>query len=424
MRPPLVCSEARSTKAPTRWITRIIPIILAGIIGFAAYVLTRPICVDYLLPRGETAAALAFLIIHWLFFTFMVVAYIRTFLKIIVDPGVVPLGQRAIDERQRRQEQGRHRHQNESDLEGQPYEYYGPDLSPDSPGLEDFYTKDVFVCESDGRPRWCSDCLAWKPDRAHHSSEIGRCVRKMDHYCPWVGGIVSETSFKFFIQFTTYATGYCTICLIAAAYTVHQQIVEGAALDARKIVLLALAGFFGLFTCTMAMTASRFVFLNATNVEILGFRRKVYQLAIRVPRGTPSSAQYAVVTYPLPKNESGDSGMPTSQSSQGSRGEHLSARDALATRTFAIVKTEPGENPWHISLYQNWVSVMGTNFVDWILPIRNSPCVSRESHESFYEMGPLYGLLRERYGLGEMAQINDGTHEMTTIRGNRNGIAS
>lgn len=80
----------------------------------------------------------------------------------------------------------------EGDIESQPYSA-APDSDPNSPGLERFYTKEVFVCESDGRPRWCSDCCNWKPDRAHHSSELGRCILKMDHYCPWVGGMVSET---------------------------------------------------------------------------------------------------------------------------------------------------------------------------------------------------------------------------------------
>ena len=54
-----------------------------------------------------------------------------------------------------------------------------------TPGLQDFYTKDVFVCQGDGRPIWCSTCENWKPDRAHHCREIERCVRKMDHFCPW-----------------------------------------------------------------------------------------------------------------------------------------------------------------------------------------------------------------------------------------------
>ena len=78
------------------------------------------------------------------------------------------------------------------DVEAQ-HEWLPADQDPDSPGLEAFYTKDVFVCEPDGRPRWCTLCWHWKPDRAHHSTDLGRCVRKMDHLCPWVGGMVSET---------------------------------------------------------------------------------------------------------------------------------------------------------------------------------------------------------------------------------------
>lgn len=55
----------------------------------------------------------------------------------------------------------------------------------DSAGLESFYTKDVFVCQEDGRPSYCSSCCQFKTDRAHHCREVDRCVRKMDHFCPW-----------------------------------------------------------------------------------------------------------------------------------------------------------------------------------------------------------------------------------------------
>jgi palmitoyltransferase len=51
--------------------------------------------------------------------------------------------------------------------------------------LQDYYGKDLFVCEGNGRPIWCTSCMNWKPDRAHHCREIDRCVRKMDHFCPW-----------------------------------------------------------------------------------------------------------------------------------------------------------------------------------------------------------------------------------------------
>ena len=51
--------------------------------------------------------------------------------------------------------------------------------------LAEFLDKEVFACENDGLPRYCSSCDCWKPDRSHHCSEVGRCVMKMDHFCPW-----------------------------------------------------------------------------------------------------------------------------------------------------------------------------------------------------------------------------------------------
>ncbi len=191
---------------------------------------------------------LGLLISYAVIATLMVLSYLRTFAMIRINPGVVPLGdewardfygaQRIRD----RPSPGRHAGANrdastcsllsrrprrdeqtqgtnmaklalangqgdlESGLAGAvPYgdmdAHAGslpldrdPRLDPDSPGLELFYTKDIFECTADGRPVFCSPCGTWKPDRAHHSSEINRCVRKLDHFCPWTGGVVSETS--------------------------------------------------------------------------------------------------------------------------------------------------------------------------------------------------------------------------------------
>ena len=60
-----------------------------------------------------------------------------------------------------------------------------PPPESNSPELQDFWKKEVFVCEGDGRPIYCSMCMNWKPDRTHHCREVDRCVRKMDHFCPW-----------------------------------------------------------------------------------------------------------------------------------------------------------------------------------------------------------------------------------------------
>ncbi|KAI8465240.1 MAG: DHHC palmitoyltransferase-domain-containing protein [Monoraphidium minutum] len=54
------------------------------------------------------------------------------------------------------------------------------------------------------RPRYCKHCRAWKPERAHHCSVMGRCVLKMDHYCIWVVNCVGLINYKFFLQFLGY----------------------------------------------------------------------------------------------------------------------------------------------------------------------------------------------------------------------------
>jgi hypothetical protein len=45
--------------------------------------------------------------------------------------------------------------------------------------------------------RRCGKCDDnYKPGRAHHDSVTGRCVVKMDHFCPWVGNAVGIMNHK------------------------------------------------------------------------------------------------------------------------------------------------------------------------------------------------------------------------------------
>ena len=180
---------------------------------------------------------------------------------------------------------------------------------------------------------------------------------------------------------------------------------RGQGTDARLIAGIAIAAFFGLFAFMMTATSMRYVLLNMTNVDMLGSRSKVYQLAVRVPRGTRSTDNFATVTYPLPKLELGINGeankrsVPSTGEGQAGRPSR-EVRDGLANRTFAILRTEPGENPWHLGYLRNWKEVMGTTIIDWILPIRKSPCTNHESHESLYPMGRVLSDIRARHGLG------------------------
>jgi len=68
----------------------------------------------------------------------------------------------------------------------------------------------------------CEKCIGketWKPMRAHHCSECGFCVFKMDHHCPWINNCVGQRNMKYFLQFVFYimlsSAMLCILCVLS-----------------------------------------------------------------------------------------------------------------------------------------------------------------------------------------------------------------
>lgn len=193
-------------------------------------------------------------------------------------------------------------------------------------------------------------------------------------------------------------------------------------MDGHIIAAVAIGAFFGLFTFSMTLTSWRYIFLNVTNIDMLK-KAWVYQLAIQVPRGTPSTDKYTTITYPLPEFS------PSTPSAASVNGHATgpappvegqqnpsSTRDQMATKTFAVVRTEHEENPWDLGWRRNWEEVMGTNIMDWLFPIRKSPCARHDVAESEYAMGPLVDTIKRRYGLDKLPREGSGGIEMRDVR--------
>lgn len=150
-------------------------------------------------------AGVAILVVYYLLLIIVIATYLRLFYNVVWDPGYLPRGTPCLQDqesthhsksyrRKRHKAKGERKGSRraekgdglEPDLErGLEYDIGGKAFPLDASGMESFYTKDVFVCQADGRPPYCSSCCQFKTDRTHHCREVGRCVRKMDHYCPW-----------------------------------------------------------------------------------------------------------------------------------------------------------------------------------------------------------------------------------------------
>lgn len=169
-------------------------------------------------------------------------------------------------------------------------------------------------------------------------------------------------------------------------------------MDGRVIAIIALSGFFIIFTSGMAITSLRFAFLNTTNIDMLK-KSKVVYLAIRIPRGSPSTVDYPIISYPLSSNPwwPGNS----APNEQVGTGGNAVSRDGQAIHTFAIVRTNPNESIWDLGWWRNFKSVMGNNIVEWLLPISYSPCCNHDRMDSDYELGPLLTELKKRHKIPE-----------------------
>lgn len=163
------------------------------------------------LHDSRHGAAIAILVLYATLLLFMSLTYFRLISTVTANPGYVPRGPHWHSKQQRgvsaKRQHGKGRNttetpnspkrqgNNEGPEAGADRRFAGgaysegafdaPTTTEPAPGLQDFYNRDVFVCQGDGRPIWCSTCDNWKPDRAHHCRETERCVRKMDHFCPW-----------------------------------------------------------------------------------------------------------------------------------------------------------------------------------------------------------------------------------------------
>ena len=139
---------------------------------------------------------------------------------------------------------------------------------------------------------------------------------------------------------------------------------------------------FGLFTLGMTVSSLQFVVLNLSTIENLSRQNKVWLLAIHMPRppNPPVAIGFSTISYPLAN-------------------AHSTQQTPGPTKTFAILHSKPGENPWDLGLVKNFKTVMGENWYDWILPIKHSPCCNHDRGDTQFPIGPVVERICEAAGV-------------------------
>jgi palmitoyltransferase len=161
----------------------------------------------------------------------------------------------------------------------------------------------------------CPKCDCIKPDRAHHCSVCRRCIRKMDHHCPWINNCVGEANQKFFVLFTLYI---CVISWHALCISVYTLIVCSMASfqdcwysPTTMIILLVLlimeGVLFGLFTAIMCCTQMSAICNDETNIEHIKkearYEKRSCLYNVREVFGEKFSYRWFSPFHPPPQNK-------------------------------------------------------------------------------------------------------------------------
>jgi palmitoyltransferase len=316
----------------------LVPVLELGALGFTAYVFVYSIGIQYLYSPSQSfqdqgltprkSTALGLIVIFCVLLLALLIAWMRLVQVIWTNPGLVPMGDASVEK---------------TDTSTKYFDKYS-----------------AYISDYEGHPQYCDKCSAHKPDRTHHCRELGRCVRRMDHYCPWAGGIVSETTHKFFIQALFYAMLFMVFTLIPTAIFLAERVRVLGDKPPTWIALTALSGVFTIFSGTMFFTTVWNVTINYTTVETVQ-RGGVQNIAMHV---TTSSGP--AQSPPRRSSRQNSNGTPPNVIREFTRDDG---------RTYIVVQTQPFDHPWDLGNWANFTSVMGKGPLDWFVPLKMSPCV-------------------------------------------------
>ena len=148
-----------------------------------------------------------------------------------------------------------------------------------------------------------------------------------------------------------------------------------------------------MFAIGMAGSSLQFAILNTTTIENLSRRNIVWTLALYMPRPPETPPNFRTISYSAKQRLTGS--------------DATGDQAACTIRSFAILHTKPGENPFDLGPFQNYKTVMGEHWYDWFLPIKYSPCCFHDGTDSQFTLGPVVQRMRREAGIELPEEVDE-----------------
>ncbi|KAI9317586.1 DHHC palmitoyltransferase-domain-containing protein [Dichotomocladium elegans] len=245
-------------------------------------------------------------------------------------------------------------------------------LSPGYAHQQQETTETCFVEANTGKPRHCRQCNLIKPDRAHHCSRCNRCVLKMDHHCPWIGCCVGQYNQRLFLIFLGYTATYALVNLTSLCII-------------RRSNLVMCWHAYKLYWCTLScILRNVYQIIHGRHyVPLLagvhGWSQIDFPFVITLIQGFLFSAVlcgftgfhlFLVLTDRTTIEHYGNRPYEIRITKQNDKGDS----------TAELIRLNGRELPFSRGVVQNWLTVMGTNPIYWLVPI-HSDALSRKNHD-------------------------------------------
>ncbi|AAS50976.2 ABR203Wp [Eremothecium gossypii ATCC 10895] len=241
---------------------------------------------------------------------------------------------------------------------------------------------DVYQCDTQGYPVWCSVCQSLKGLRTHHSVHLGFCVPRLDHYCVWLGTVIGRRNYRLFNQFLMCFLMHALIIFVSVV-SLQRRIASSARMrgereDPNVLVVLSLSCLVLLMVGALFISFLNYMANNQTTIE------KLY-----TPKRQPRTMCFCVYNP--------------------------------ADQYRYVVKSLPHEN-WNMwdkgSAYANYKDFLGSSIWRWFIPIgSNIPEFQTSAWEDDYNaiLGPYKEELGSHYRDILMQRIEQGKY-VTRLR--------